>query len=171
MNDVGPGSKPSRKAPPGTDAETARVLEGFDLRDAMIMGVAESANNLAASANNLVAAARLSQLEKVVAIVLLVVNTIGMLGVLAVAVLVLNVTSTSRDNTAILRECTTPSTAQEKHECFDRNEASTGKAIQRLVQIQIVVAECVAVGRDTVPPQTDEQFEACVSDRIAKLPG
>lgn len=170
MNDVGPGSKPSRKAPPGTDEETARVLEGFDLRDAMIMGVAESANSLAKSADNLVAAARLSQMEKVVALSLLVVNTIGMLGIAIVAFLILNLGQTNRDNTTILRECTTPSTPGDTHECFDRNEAATGKAISRLVQTQIVVAECVAVGRGTVPPQTDEQFEACVSERLAKLP-
>lgn len=167
MSDVGPGSKQSRKAPPGTDEATARVLEGFDLRDAMIAGVAASANDLAEAANNLVGVARLSRMERAVALTLLVVNTVGVVGIIIIGVLLLNVAQVNRNNTNILRECTTPSTSRDVHECYEDGSARTAKAVTRLGQVQIIVAECVAVGP---PKPTNKQFEKCVDDRIAALP-
>lgn len=169
MNDDVSGSNPSsRKMPPGTDDETARVLEGFDLRDAMIAGLAAAANDLSKAAINLVGAARLTRLEKTVAIVLLLVNTAGMVGIIILGFLLLGLASDNRDNgdatragTARIVDCTTPG-----GDCYEAGQAGQAKAISTLVQAQIAVSVCA---RD--PLNFDEAaVQKCVSDRLARLP-
>lgn len=149
MPDEPTGSPTTRRMPPGTDPDTARALESMDLRDAMIAGLAAGANDLTAAAVSLAGAARLTRLEKTIALVLLAVNTIGMLGIAVVSVVVLTIAQDNRqarlDGAVTLRE-----------------------ALDRVLRTQVIVKECdrLLAGDSYTPPR----FEACVADRIARLP-
>lgn len=138
------GSTPT----PPADDHTARALESFELRDAMIAGLASGANDLTGAALSLTEAARLTRWEKRIAISLLAINTIVMFGVGLLSIAVVQIASQNREG-------------------LTASEARLERALNRVLETQIAVEECSLI---QPVPDNEEDFELCVADRMDRLP-
>lgn len=138
------GRSTSRSDP--NDPEVARALESFDVRDAMIAGLAAGANDLASAARNLIGAARLTRLEKTVAVSLLVLNAVIGFGVALLVIVTLGVATDNR-------------------EAREQSAIRLRDALTYVLNTQVAVTMC---DRD-LPSGSPEEFQTCVRQRLTTV--
>lgn len=63
-------------------------------------------------------------------------------------------------NQNYLKECTTPSTQDDRHGCYEDGQARTGQAISAIIRSNIYVAQCALEGRSN-------NLEGCVNEKLA----
>lgn len=114
------------------------------LQDALLAGLAASANDLRAVANGLYRSALLSRLEKVIASVILLASFAGTIISLFVLISLHGIASTNRDNngitrqnTATIKDCTDPT-----GKCYQENASHTALLIAQLEAATFVAVEC-----------------------------
>lgn len=161
---------PARKVTPAldpNDPDTARFLEGLDLRDALIAGLAAAANDIAEMARDLFTAARLTRLERGIALGLLALNLLIGIGVAVMVAQVFSIAHANRQTNVAtqatldaIKDCTT-----QGGECHKQGEAQTQGAVADVGLLIVVTVEC---DRFTVG-KPDAVFEACVRTRTAAL--
>lgn len=152
---------------PETDAEaSARAVESFDLRDAMIAGLASGVNDLTQVARDLYKASVLTRVQKVVVAVVLT-GTMVTSGLSLILVVRLNgIASTNRannvatrENTAVIKDCTDPDGS-----CFAEAQARTAALVAQLNSATLIAVECADAHNG------DEAISACVTRRLKEHP-
>lgn len=154
-----PNERPS--AIPSDDPEVQKALERLDLRDAMLAGLAAGANDLVQAAESLAHAARLTRMEKTVAIILLALSAISTVAVAFMTVFILHLANTNKENGSLVRDCVTP-----EGQCFQESQARTATAVANIVEANRVFVLCNRV----TPRLDDAAFNRCVDEGFKRLP-
>lgn len=140
--------------------------EGPSLQDALLAGLAVSANDLRKVANDLYRSALLSRVEKLVASVIIVASLVTSSISLVVLLQIHGIANTNktnntatRDNTATIKDCTDPTGT-----CYRENAIRTAVLITQLQTSMVVAVECADEfnGRAAI--------NACIAARIAPGP-
>lgn len=127
-----------------------RLDDPLPTHDAIIAGLASAAMELSATGQAVLSAFRTTRAQRIAVLALLILNTVAALAVIGGVAALIWIGNGNRDNTGIIRDCTTPGGV-----CYERGRAQTAEAVKTLRQYQVITVQCAH-------ESTDAAIEACV---------